>query len=146
MKIAQINAVNGTDLRFYSRPLTGACPAGLQVGSKVKINGYYDDHKFLNEGKWLYPTYCRWCNENGHKPIASRFFTKNLNSLAREYAVGGIDADKKMINNKSYLKNITFWDENHESWYDELCKERADSVTNLVKGGDSGAKKVGISR
>jgi len=92
----------------------------LQVGNAEK-NGAYNDGRYHNEDDWLYPNYCKWCDDNKYKPTASRSFTKELLNAARTYEYDGVRVVQKRVHNKSGIEGLAFYSKKYYTWSEEMA-------------------------
>jgi len=91
MKAALLNRSSGTDLLTElaaTSPIAGWAADNLffghgsvPVGAK-KMNR--DGRSILNTDTHLYPNFCNWCRENGHKEMAANRFVPLLKDLLKD--------------------------------------------------------------
>jgi len=91
--------------------------AVTQIGNKV-IDPEYKN-QYLQEGKWLYPTYCRWCINNGHKSVTSQNFSLDLSQMANTYSLIAEKVERYKPRGRAVMKHIRFREELEETWKED---------------------------
>jgi len=117
LRAARLDALSATNpmVAWMLDSAHFSAEASSRVGVKRKLSVSVKDGcgetithtEYEHEADWLYPNYCRWCDQNGKQPVASRSFSSSVVDTAKNLLNKPYVAQKRDTGNASIITGIT---------------------------------------